>query len=420
MKNENDYINLIIKYGANNMEKYCSKCGYENKERSQFCSQCGQKLDETKNDENNNELRTKDNETEATITETEPNKVNDKSKKRAGIIGASVVGLIALVIFGTHYYNKNTLADEAEQSAPEEQLSQSDGESSEVEETQPLLFDPHPNYQHGSDDPILDNKVFENPESYTYLNTYETFEDMYLASLDKDNFDLLDAPLSAVLTKINEPQLFYIYDSVNKAVEDAVLLYVLLFDNKQVTTYPLYPNNFSESNPDTVLKMNDFIGISTTEAIQLVEKTHQQLFDLTIEDILSQHEHNEDIVYQYSQLEYIAPIPQPFELLFTDNYVGQVIKKYTQIQLSNEGATSDLLNQLEDFNDYVITYNLLHYDRFISALPNNDEYAITGFRTNETGFGTIYKRPDLRTHIRIRFDDEHTTDIEHEDLKLVW
>src|SRR5699024_6826497 len=110
---------------------------------------------------------------------------------------------------------------------------------------------------------------------------------------------------------------------------------------------------------------------------EIADHNQQKLFELTRDQIISENQNSEDVVYQYSHMDYISPTPQPFELIFSDHHDGQIIKKYSQIQLENKTYESDLMNeQLESFNDYQVTYNLLEEDKYYSIDMEHDLYLI--------------------------------------------
>lgn len=285
--------------------------------------------------------------------------------------------------------------------------------TTEIEEVEPeepeLLFTTESEY-HGE---VNGFKSYENENSFSYQRRFDTLEDLLREATINSR-----PTLSAALTKVEEPLVFYITDSY-RATEKANVLYVMVFHENMVTNYPLYPNNYAETHPETSLILDDFVGLSAEEAEALADETQKKLFELTREEIISENESNEDLVYQYSQMEYISPEPQTFELLLSEQYPGaQIIRKYSKITLQKKDSAYDLMNeQLEDFNDYKVTYNLLDKDEYRSLL-GDDRYLI-GFTTGENAVVTIYEGRG-EPGDGIIFDTEHTSGINTENLNLTW
>lgn len=363
--------------------KECKHCMKLNNSDSQFCQHCGHKLE---------------------INETSQNEVkSNKSIARQWlqILILVIVGVI-LVTFLVNRLSIDHTVDMEVQNVSGDDLND-DEESSEPK----LLYATESKY-HGD---LNGYKSYEDSNSYTYEKNYETLEDLL-----GDATGSSIPPLSSVLTKVKEPIVFYVTNSY-RATTMANVHNVLIFHNDEVTTYSFHPNKYDESNPETVLTITDFIGKSVSEVIEIADQNQRTLFELTRNEILSENQDDANLIYQYSQMEYLSPKPQPFELLFSEQYDGQLIRKYAKIKLENKKYSTDLMNeQLESFNDYEVTYNLLLEDRYRSIEPKHNIYLL-GFKTNESSLVTIY---DGRYGKGFRFDNENTSGIKTENVRLSW
>ena len=373
------------------MDKKCEICEQMNNSFNQFCQNCGHKF-----------------ETNPHGTEKKNGKLASRHRLLILIIAAISITLV-IVLVSQLFNNDQAGSNEIEESGTfnTENIEDStedliiDDEPSEPE----ILFDTESSY-HGE---LNGYKSYDNPNLHTYEKTYQTLEDLF-----QDVPTSSIPSLSDVLTKVDEPIVFYITDSFRDTTKANVVA-VQIYHNNEVISYSFYPNNYSESHPETILTITDFIGKSVDEVIEIADHNQQKLFELTRDQIIAENQNSEDVVYQYSHMDYISPTPQPFELIFSDHHDGQIIKKYSQIQLENKTYESDLMNeQLESFNDYQVTYNLLEEDKYYSINMEHDLYLI-GFKTNETAFITIYED---RYGRKIGFDHENSPGIDHVNVEL--
>lgn len=376
------------------MDKKCTHCEHMNNSDNQFCQNCGHKF------------------------ESYIQKINHVEKKNSKITPGHrlLILIIATVSIALVIVLVNQLSSDDQAGSNEAQILET-SETENIEDSiddsmieeklsEPeILFNAESNY-HGELDGY---KSYEDPNSYTYEKNYGT-----LAELLGDGPINSLPPLSAVLTKVEEPIVFYITDSF-RATTKANVHAVYIFHNNEVTTYSFHPNNYGESNPETIITVSDFIGKSVDEVIELSDQNQKKLFELTRSEIVTENQDSADLVYQYSQMDYISPKPQPFELIFSERYDGQLIRKYSKIQLENKEYQTDLMNeQLENFNDYHVTYNLLLEDKYYSINMEHDIYLL-GFKTNETPFITIYEDRYMK---EIRFDNENTIGIDTLNIKI--
>lgn len=315
-----------------------------------------------------------------------------------------LVGLIVLI---------NILfdSDSTDKASPDViDTSLDDASSDEEEISEPELLFTNESYYSGN---VNGYKTYEHVNSYTYEQNYDTLE-----SLFNDAPPTGTATLSAVLTKVDEPLAFYVTDSYRKG-DKATVDFVYIYEDDEVTSYSFLPNNYAESNPETVLTINDFIGKTVDEVATIADENQKLLFELTREEIISENEYDDELIFQYSSMDYFSPKPQPFEIIFPEAGGGQLIRKYTKINLENKGTHNQLMgSQLDEFNDYHVTYNILREDKY-SSIPLRELSAdfkrtyLIGFKTGNTSFVTIYEGNGSD---KIRFDHEDTSGINTEDL----